>query len=143
VQADGAEVVAGDVGEESGEVALEVGAGLVEGPAVILEERLQRAGGDAGGQRDGLAGLAGQVGEEPAAVDAEQVEGLGVVAAEEERPQVVGEGRPEFRDLIRRPGNLRGVREVVYGFEDRQPENRSAGLLDVSQRSSRSRRVSR
>src|SRR5262245_20488414 len=86
-------------------MALQLGAGLGEGPAVVLEELLQGAGGDAGGQGDGLAGLARQVGEQACAVDAQQVERLGVVTAEEELLQVVGEGRPELLDLFRRHGN--------------------------------------
>src|SRR5262249_18638556 len=74
VQADGAEVVTGDSGEGSGDVLLQLGAGAVEGPAVVAEEFLQGADGDAGGQGHGLAGLAVEVGEQAAAVDPKQVE---------------------------------------------------------------------
>jgi hypothetical protein len=106
VQADGAEAVGGQAGKGGGEVLLQLGPGLGEGPAVVAEELLEGADGDAGGQGDGLAGLAGQVGEQAAAVDAEQVEGLGVVAAKEELLQVVGEGWPQLLDLFGCQGNL-------------------------------------
>jgi hypothetical protein len=74
---------------------------------VVAEELLQGADGDAGGQGDGRAGLAVEVGGQPAAIDAEQVEGLGVVAAEEDLLQIGGEGRPQLLELFRRHGSLR------------------------------------
>jgi hypothetical protein len=42
-----------------------------ERPGVVAEELLEGADGDAGGQGDGLAGLAVEVGEQAPAVDAE------------------------------------------------------------------------
>ena len=105
--ADGAQLVAGDSAEGGGDVLLEGVAGDAVGPGVVLEEFLEGADGGAGGQGDGLAGLAGQVGEQAAAVDAQEVEGLGVVAAEEELLEVVGEGRAHLLELFRRHGNLR------------------------------------
>ena len=74
---------------------------------MVLEELLEGTDGGAGGEGDGLAGLARQVGEQAAAVDAQQVEGLGVVAAEEVLLEVVGEGRAHLLELFRRHGNLR------------------------------------
>src|SRR5262249_29508685 len=58
------------------------------------------ADGDASVEGDGLTGLARQVGEQTEAVDAQQVEGLGVAAAEEERLQVVGQRRPQRLDFL-------------------------------------------
>ena len=85
---------------------LQAGAGLREGPAVVPEELLEGADGRARGQGNGLTGLAVEVGEQAAAVNAEQGKGLSVIAAEKELLQVGGEGRPQFLDLFGCHGNL-------------------------------------
>jgi hypothetical protein len=94
-------------GEGVGHVALEGVSDAREGPAVIAEELLEGADGEASGQGDGLAGLAVEVREQSAAVGAQEVEGLGVVAAEQELLQVVSEVRPQLLDLLRCHDNLR------------------------------------
>src|SRR4051812_19321373 len=71
----------GKAGEGRGDVPLEGVAGQAVGPGVVAEELLPGADGGAGGEGDGLGGLAGQVGEEPAAVDPREVESRDVVAA--------------------------------------------------------------
>src|SRR5262249_21883076 len=110
--ADGAEVIAGRVAQGGGDVLLEDVAGPPPGPGVVLEELLDGADGAAGGQGDGLGGLARQVGQQAAAVDLQQVEGLGVVAAERELPEVGGESRSQRDDLLGgHDNNLRGLPE--------------------------------
>jgi hypothetical protein len=106
--ADGAQVIGGLAGQLVGDVLLQEVADLGEGSEVVLEELLQGADGNAGVEGDGLAGLALEVGEEAAAVDVEQVKGLGVAAAEEELPQVLGEGRPQLLNLFSSHGNTSG-----------------------------------
>src|SRR5439155_13411253 len=108
VQADGAKVIRGKPGQDAGDVLLQAGAGLREGPAVVPEELLEGADGRARGQGNGLTGLAVEVGEQAAAVNAEQGKGLSVIAAEKELLQVGGEGRPQFLDLFGCHGNLQG-----------------------------------
>ena len=99
-EAHGAQVVGGPAGQVMGDVLLQQVAGLCKRPDMVAEELLEGADGDAGVEGDGFAVLAFEVGEESAAVDVEQVEGLGVAAAEEELLQVVGEGRPQRLNLF-------------------------------------------
>src|SRR5262249_11519117 len=68
--ADGPQVLCGQTVQGVGDVALQDVAGPLEGPEVVLEELLEGAHGDSGVEGDGLAGLAVEVGEQAAAVDA-------------------------------------------------------------------------
>ena len=88
---------------------------------MVLEELLEGADGDAGVQGQGFAGLALEVGQQAAAVNAQQVKGLAVAAAEEELVQVVGEGRGQRLDLF-----------GCHGFPSGSiPEDRYANCIPV------------
>ena len=107
--ADGAQVIVGQAVQGPGDVLLEDVAGTAVGPDVVAQELLQGADGRARVQRDRLGRLALQVGQEAAAVDLQQVEGLRVSAAELKLLQVVGERRTQRFDLLWRHGNLRDL----------------------------------
>lgn len=64
-EANGAEVVVGQGGQEVSAMALQLAADLCELPEVVTQELLQGADGTTRGQGDGLGGLAFEVGEEP------------------------------------------------------------------------------
>src|SRR5262249_53760750 len=103
--AQGAQLVVRAIKQLCSDMALQGAASGREGPLVILEELLEGAYSDASEEGQRLAGLARQVGQQAAAVDPHQVEGLGVTAAEEELPQVVSQGRPQLLDLFGCHGN--------------------------------------
>jgi hypothetical protein len=88
------------VRELVGDVLLQEVADLGGVPVAVAEELLEGTDGDAGVEGQGRAGLARQIGEQAAAVELEQVEGLGVAATEQELLQVVGESRAEGLDLV-------------------------------------------
>src|SRR5205807_6263883 len=102
---DGAVLLARQGEQFGSDVLVEEVADLDVRPEVVAEEFLEGADSHAGLEGDGLTGLAVEVGEEAAAVDAEQVKGLGVVTAEEKRLQVGGESRAQGLDLFGRHGN--------------------------------------
>src|SRR5262249_34098098 len=83
-----------------GDMALQVFADLGELPEVVAEELLQGADGTAGGQRDGLDGLALEVGEESLAVGVQVREGLGIATTEQVVPKEVIQRWPQGRQLL-------------------------------------------
>src|SRR5262249_6780323 len=107
--AQGAQPVVWAVEQLPSDMELQGVAGIGEGPPVVLEELLQGAYSDASEEGQRLAGLAGQVGQQAAAVDTHQVEGLGVAATEEELLQVVVQGWPRLLDLFSCHGNTSDI----------------------------------
>src|SRR5262245_29270950 len=99
-------------------------------PLVVAKELLQSADGTTRGQRDGLGGLAFEVGEEPATVGVQVGEGLGVTTTEEIGPQEGIQGRPQtVQLLLGHCSGLLGGLLLSYRFSYRLTGTRSAVLL--------------
>ena len=97
---DGAEGIRRRVREDRPQVLLEdvAGGGVV--PLGGGQELLEGADGRPGLERDGLDRLAGQIGQEAAAVGVEVGGGAVLAEASAEPPEVARERRPEGRDFL-------------------------------------------
>src|SRR5262249_32978016 len=115
--ADGAQAsVIGQARQQAGGVAVQdvEGPGVV--PGVVAQELLEGTHRGACGQGDGLDRLAVEVGEQPADVGAQVVEGLGVLTAEQEAVQEAVQGTAQAAQLAfahRTEGWWRGL---VFGL---------------------------
>jgi hypothetical protein len=115
--AKGAQVVRRQAGHCPADVALQKVADPGEGPLMVMEELLHGADGDASVQGEGFTGLAVEVGEQAAEVEAHQVKGLGVATTEQELLQVIREGLAQSLNFFGRHGNPSGaVPEVRHAI---------------------------
>jgi hypothetical protein len=82
---------------------------------MITQELLHGADGHARIQGQGLTGLAGQVREQAATIDAQQIKGLRVATTEEEGLEIIGKGGAQFLNLFRCQNDTSGLAPEVEG----------------------------